>query len=475
MTRTKTIPNCGDGDSHDNLAVEQGMKSDTMSDTTDKAHLRTVAIHTQGCKLNQADSEALVQSFAKAGYRVVDRTSGADVVVVNTCTVTAAADAKARQALRAASRSGGDAVVVATGCYAQRAAGDLARMEEVSLVVGNTRKEDLVSEVSLALAARDAEQSSPLGVASYTAGGLHDITALRPARGRNRSMVKIQEGCNQVCAYCIVPKVRGRERSIPVAAVVERVKRAVNRGCREVVLTGTQLGSYGFDLEGATLLALIQSVLAETDVARLRVSSLQPQEIVRELLDLWTNPRLMPHFHIPLQNGNDRILRLMRRRYDTDRFAQAVDLVRRQVPDAGITSDLIVGFPGEGEAEFHVSRDFVRQQGFSDMHIFPYSSRPGTSAAYLKDQVPAPLKKARAGEMAQVAREGFREFRLRQLGDTRPVLWESARGPEADRVWTGLTDNYLRVITQDQRDLGNQVMPVKLQELDGLQVTCSVQ
>ena len=470
MTRRKGVPNCGEGGSHDGLAVEQRMKSDTI----DKAPLRTVAIQTHGCKLNQADSEALAQSFAKAGYRVVDRTAGADVIVVNSCTVTAVADAKARQALRAARRAAGDALVVATGCYAQRAAGDLASMEEVSLVVGNTEKGDLVEQVSQALAAREPEWSSPLGDASYPADGRHEVAKLMPARGRNRSMVKIQEGCNQVCAYCIVPKVRGRERSIPVAVVVERVNRAVDRGCREVVLTGTQLGSYGFDLEGPNLTTLIRSVLAETDVSRLRVSSLQPQEISRDLLDLWANPRLMPHFHIPLQSGSDRVLRLMRRRYDTARFAQAVELVRRQVPDAGTTTDLIVGFPGEGDAEFRRSRDFARQQVFSDMHIFPYSPRPGTSAFYLNDQVPAPLKKARANEMSQVALEGFEAFRRWQLGSTRPVLWESARGPAEDPVWTGLTDNYLKVTTRDRRDLCNLVTPAELLELSGLQVICTV-
>ncbi len=449
------------------------MKSE-KSDAMHKPPTRTVAIQTHGCKLNQADSEALSQSFIRAGYRLVDNTDGADVVVVNSCTVTAAADAKARQALRAARRSSNDALVVATGCYAQRAAGDLAMMKEVSLVLGNTEKGDLVEQVSQALAASRPEQSSPPGAASYPADGLDDIAGPTPARGRNRSMVKIQEGCNQVCAYCIVPKVRGRERSIPAAAVVERVNQAVDRGCREVVLTGTQLGSYGFDLDGATLLTLIQMVLEETGVPRLRVSSLQPQEISEELLDLWANPRLMPHFHIPLQSGSDRILRLMRRRYDSARFAQAVELVRRQVPDAGITTDVIVGFPGEGDAEFRQSRDFARRMAFSDMHIFPYSSRPGTSAAYLSEQVQAPLKKFRVNEMAQVSLEGFEAFRLRQLGNTRTVLWESARGIDEQPVWTGLTDNYLRVAARDRRDLGNRITPAKLQELSGLQVTCSV-
>ena len=436
-----------------------------------KAPMKTVAIQTHGCKLNQADSEALAQRFVEAGYIVVDRTTGADVIVVNSCTVTATADAKARQALRAARRSSGDAIVVATGCYAQRAPNDIAGLEEVSLVVGNSGKKDLVEQVSQALADRGPEPTAELG---GIAGDGRGIDELPLSQGRNRAMVKIQEGCNQVCAYCIVPKVRGRERSIPVAAIVERVRQAVDRGCQEVVLTGTQLGSYGFDLDDADLPALIQDVLAETEVARLRVSSLQPQEISRELLDIWENPRLMPHFHIPLQSGSDCILRLMRRRYDTARFAQAVEVVRRRVPDAGITTDLIVGFPGEGEAEFHESRDFARGQAFSDMHIFPYSSRPGTSAAYLKDHVPPPSKKARAQEMTEVSQEGFRAFRLGQLGNTRPVLWESARGQEGEPVWTGLTDNYVRVTTQDRRDLGNLVTPAELRELTGEQVACRV-
>ena len=441
------------------------------------ASRRTVAIHTQGCKLNQADSDLLARSFAEAGYQVLDWTAGADVMVLNSCTVTAAADAKARQALRAARRANSNALVVATGCYAQRAAHELKELKEVSLVVGNTQKGQLVTLVSQALADRITDQSSNLASTTQpadrqTLDGLLETAELRLAVGRNRAMIKIQEGCNQVCAYCIVPKVRGRERSIPVATVVEQVRGHVSRGCKEVVLTGTQLGTYGFDLEGATLLTLLKSILAETKVARMRVSSLQPQEINQELLDVWENTRLAPHFHVPLQSGSDRILKSMRRRYDTTRFARAVELIRSRVPNAGITTDLIVGFPGEDEAEYHQSRRFARSVAFSDMHIFPYSTRPGTSAAYLKDQVPTPVKKTRATEMAEVALEGFRAFRQQQLGSTRQVLWESAR--EADLVWTGLTDNYLRVTTEDRRNLRNLVTPAHLQELTGERITCSV-
>ena len=205
--------------------------------------------------------------------------------------------------------------------------------------------------------------------------------------GRHRAMVKIQEGCDQVCAYCIVPRVRGRERSIPPKLIVSEIGRQAEEGCREAVLTGTQLGTYGFDIPGTDLAGLVRSILDDTSIDRLRVSSLQAQEITPELLDLWSDPRLCPHFHIPLQSGSDPVLRAMRRRYDTDRFARTLDLVRDAVPGVGVTTDIIVGFPGEGDDDFRDGYDFAGRMAFSDIHVFPYSSRPGTTAAHLKDTV----------------------------------------------------------------------------------------
>ena len=437
---------------------------------------RTVAIHTHGCKLNQADSELLGRSFADAGYRVVDWTAGADVLVLNTCTVTATADAKARQALRAAHRANGEAVIVATGCYAQRAADQLARLEGVTLVVGNSQKDQLVASVSAVLAERAEELNiGPAASVRPTPLGGPEAQPKQPsplsATGRSRSMIKIQEGCDQVCAYCIVPKVRGRERSIPPETVLAEINHRVSQGCQEVVLTGTQLGTYGHDLPGSSLQTLVQGILDGSLVPRVRVSSLQPQEITPELLEMWANPRLCPHFHVPLQSGSDRILRSMRRRYDTAQFANTVEVIRRTLPHAGITTDLIVGFPGEGEKEFQESREFSISMQFSGMHIFPFSPRQGTSAAYLKDLVPEQVKKARAVEMGRVAEAGFRAFRLQQLGCTRHVLWESARRPGACPVWSGLTDNYIRVSTEDPRDLRNVVTEAQLLELAGDRVT----
>ena len=416
-----------------------------------------VAIHTHGCKLNQADSQVLARQFQEAGFTVVRSATQADVVILNSCTVTANSDSKARQYLRRARRANPDALVVATGCYAQRAKDELSAMEEVSLVLDNRQKETLVSTVAakLNVVADSSIQNAPVAA---------------PV-GRSRAMVKIQEGCDQVCAYCIVPKVRGRERSIPPEEIIAEINGRSENGCREAVLTGTQLGTYGFDLPGIDLRDLIRRVLAETSIDRLRVSSLQAQEITHELLELWDDPRLCPHFHIPLQSGSDTILRSMRRRYDTARFAETVELVRKKIPDAGITTDTIVGFPGEGAREFAESYSFAMSVGFSDMHVFPYSIRPGTSAAHLDGQVEVIKKRERTGEMLELAATAVREFRLGSLGQTRPVLWEPGKGRDAGGIWSGLTDNYLRVKAQSDRDLGNVITDARLIGLDGDWVT----
>ena len=431
-----------------------------------------VVIQTHGCKLNQADSDTLARRFVEAGYQLVESVRDADVYVLNTCTVTATADSKARQALRAARRANPSALIVAAGCYPQRASQELNGLEAVSLVVGNHEKEQLVSKVIASqdrgqrevrqLSGGPAASSSPRSLASYT------------SLGRGRSMLKIQEGCNQVCAYCIVPKVRGRERSIPPDELVQRVAQRVSEGVQEVVLTGTQLGTYGFDIPGAGLTGLLRRILAETQVARLRVSSLQPQEITPALLELWQDNRLCPHFHVPLQSGSDRILRAMRRRYDCAQFARSVELIRRKIPDAGLTTDLIVGFPGEGESEFQESRAFSQRLGFSDMHVFPYSPRPGTSATYLQGHLEAPIKKARVAAMLEVAQRGFEAFRHQQLGRTRTVLWESVRRGEDPCVWSGLTDNYIRVYTNSRQDLHNVLGPARLLEVDGDRVFAQI-
>lgn len=426
----------------------------------------TVAIETHGCKLNQADSAVLAQEFARAGYRLVEQRADADIIVINTCTVTSTADSKARQALRAARRANPDAVVVAAGCYPERAAEDLSRIPEVSLVVGNRAKPELVAMAV-------AEDTSKRKAAPTANWGYH-----APSEGilrRSRVMVKIQEGCDQVCAYCIVPRVRGRERSIHPDQIVRAIQTHLAAGFQEVTLTGTQLGTYGFDLGDVNLPALLDRILEEAQVPRLRVSSLQAHEISQDLLARWESTRLCPHFHVPLQSGSDRVLRAMRRRYDTGTFRTAVGMIREMVPAAGITTDVIAGFPGETEDDHTQGLALAADLGFADAHVFPYSQRPGTSAHYLTDQVDPGIKRRRAAEMSEAAQVGYKTFRARMRGTVRPVLWETAKPVgNGARQWSGLTDNYVRVSAVSTEDLGHCITDARLGALSGKTVQAEV-
>ena len=416
----------------------------------------TVAIETHGCKLNLADSGLMARNFAEAGFRVVGPDDQADVVVINSCTVTHVADRKARHALRSARRRHPAATVVATGCYVRRSPEDLRRLVEVDLVIGDTDNASLVRKVI------ESRGATPIAPVEADGSGVQ-----LPVSRRTRAMVKIQEGCNQVCAFCIVPKVRGRERSILPDDIVEQINRLVATGCKEVVLTGTQLGSYGFDLRNMNLARLLESILSRTDLPRLRVSSLQPQDISTEMLDLWSDGRLCPHFHMALQSGSDAVLSRMRRRYTVGMYADALDTIRRDVHDVSITADVIAGFPGETECEFEETLALCEQAGFADMHVFPFSVRPGTTAAHLQSQVSSDVKARRVQELLGLAKRNAAEFRKGFLGRTLTVLWENAwRGSEPTR-WSGLTDNYIRVSAESSRDLNNQITPAWLVRQDG--------
>lgn len=411
-----------------------------------------VAIETHGCKLNQADSGGLATEFAHAGFEVVGEDTPVDVYVVNSCTVTHVADSKARQALRSARRRHPNATIVATGCYAQRSPETLRQLNEVDLVVGNTEKASLVRHV--------IDWTGDEFVPCATGD---DVQAISPSAARTRAMVKIQEGCNQVCAYCIVPKVRGRERSIPPDEIVRTIDGYTNRGYKEVVLTGTQLGSYGFDLEEIDLTGLIRYVLDRCDMARLRVSSLQAHEIDHGLLTLWSDDRLAPHFHLPLQSGSDAVLKRMRRRYDSNQFLGAVDAIRKAIPDAAITTDVIAGFPDETEGNFEQTYRLCRDVGFASMHVFPYSSRPGTSAAHFRDDVPSQVKSERVGRLIALSQKQGTNYRSGFVGTSRRVLWESRK---ADK-WVGLTDNYIRVAAHSDLELANEITWARIVGLSG--------
>ncbi len=402
-----------------------------------------VALDAIGCKLNQAETQLLARQFARAGYRLVPPDDGADVYVLNTCTVTHVADGKCRRWLKGAHRRHPEALVVAIGCYAERARQELAQIEGVDLVLDNRQKAQL-----LPLLEESGRLSRPAMKEASTNG----------ADFRTRAMVKVQDGCNSFCSYCIVPLVRGREKSLPLDQVISEVKDRVADGYKEVVLTGTEIGAY--DDGGAGLKELLKRVLAETDVVRLRLSSLQPQEISPQLIGLWSDSRLCRHFHLSLQSGSDAVLERMKRRYTTADYRRAVALIRGMISEAAITTDVIVGFPGETEAEFKESYNLATQLGFARIHVFSYSPRPGTKAAEMPDQVGDKLKRERSRRMLALARTSVRKFRQRFLGQTLMVLWEK----ETCGVWSGLTDNYIRVFTKSDKDLTNQLLPVRLLE-----------
>ncbi len=412
---------------------------------TRNSKMPRIVLDTVGCKLNQAETQLLARQFARVGCKLVSAADGADIYILNTCTVTHVADGKCRRLLKQARRRNPGALVVAIGCYAERAHQELAQIEGVDLVLGNSQKPHLLQFLG------------ELGSLSRPTYAHRSSTA--PAGFRTRAFIKVQDGCNSFCSYCIVPLVRGREKSVPVDQVVAEVRQRVAEGYSEVVLTGTELGSYKYG--GAGLGELLPNILRETGLARLRLSSLQPQEISSQLIELWRDNRLCRHFHLSLQSGSDAVLKRMKRRYTVDAYQQAVALIRGMVPQAAITTDIIVGFPGETEAEFEESFAFCRQMQFSRIHVFPYSPRPGTEAALLPERVGDRVKRERSKLMLALAKESAQGFRQRFLGQTMPVLWEKQTGG----IWSGLTDNYIRMYTRSSQDLTNRLLPVKLVEL----------
>ncbi len=413
------------------------------------------AVLTLGCKLNLADSEEIARGLRDVGYRVVDRLCEADAYVVNTCSVTHVADRKSRKLIRSVRRMAPGAPVAVTGCYPQSAG--FAAVEELGAdVVVGTRdgnKERLVEFLRARVRGVGATTLA-LPVDTEVDGYLH-----------SRVFVKAQEGCNDVCAFCIVPRTRGREESRPVEQVSAEVNLAVEAGAKEVVITGTQLGAWGRDFEPPLKPHhLIGGILEQTEVARLRFSSLQPHDITPELLSLWEDPRVMPHFHLALQAGSERTLERMRRRYTAQEYRQAAERIRAAVPEVALTTDVIAGFPGESEVDFEETLQLCREVGFARIHAFPYSQRSRTAAALMSEQVVAAARQERMRRLLELGEELSVAFRKGCGGQVRPVLWEEEREVEGRRMWFGHTDNYIPVLAEGNA-LGNRITPVQLGEV----------
>ncbi len=428
-----------------------------------------------GCRLNFSENSSLAGRLNAAGHRIVGRPEDAHVIVLNTCAVTAQAARKSRQASRHLHKRNPNARIAITGCYATLAPQESAQLPGVELVADNQSKEMLHT----LLEPWSAQFSDPEDLDRIQPHG----TPFSPAPaadegGRTRAFVKVQDGCQNRCTFCIVTALRGDSRSRTTADVVREVQELVENGYREAVLTGVHLGAYGRDLPGSAhtdLKALTAAILTDTDIARLRLSSLEPWELADGFFDLWQRwpARLCPHLHLPLQAGTDAQLRRMARRCTVASFRKLVADARAAIPDLIITTDLIVGFPGETDADFEEGLCFVEEMRFAHAHIFPFSARAGTAAAGFDGQVPKARKQERSRRMHQVAARTGHLERIRNVGTTRPVLWEGGGqqlSDQADKVLlNGLTDNYLRVMAQAPAglDLSNKITPVRLDELHG--------
>jgi threonylcarbamoyladenosine tRNA methylthiotransferase MtaB len=412
-----------------------------------------IHVSSLGCKLNQNEMDTLVAELARQRHQVVATPAEADLCVLNTCAVTHVAAQKSRQALRRLNRQNPKASLVATGCYAEIAPDDLHKLPGVELIAGNQEKERLG-----ALLADRETGSGTIGSVPHSAVPL--------PHSRTRALVKIQDGCDNACTYCIIHVARGQQRSRPADQILAEVRDLLRRDRQEVVLTGVHIGAYGQDRHGEPtgldLWGLVGRILAETDVPRLRLSSIEPWDLTEQAFRQWADPRLCRHLHLPLQSGCDHTLHRMARRYTTAQFAALVAAARAAIPDLAVTSDVIVGFPGETEAHFAQSLAFVQALDLARLHVFPYSRRTGTPADQMPDQVPPQVKTERAKAMRAVAASSERSFQQQFIGRTMEVLWEGSQPQDDGSMWSGLTDNYLRVYTCDAADLANTITPTCL-------------
>lgn len=403
-----------------------------------------------GCRLNQSELETFAWQFRAAGHHLVARPAQADIAVINTCIVTGAAASDSRQRIRQAAHCS-DTRVVVTGCWATLEPDQAAKIPGVIEVINNQNKDRLVALVL---------QTSGL---DYD----HNSIERKPipgARMRTRAFIKAQDGCNNRCAFCITRIARGPSRSRAIIDVVEDINAALRGGAQEIVLSGVHLGAWGLDFSPRLHLhQLLQAILNQTDTARLRLSSLEPWDLTSEFFNLWQDPRLCRHLHLPLQSGCAATLRRMMRKTSPDSFARLLGSARTAIPNVAITTDIMVGFPGETQAEFDESLAFVKQMQFSGGHVFTYSERPGTLAAQMPDAVAFAERKARNAQMQFVVQETGIAFQQNFLGTQQNVLWERAKQNEG-QGWelSGLTDNNLRVHSHAQHRLWNQITPVNL-------------
>ena len=429
--------------------------------------MRKIAFYTLGCKVNQSDTASMERLFREAGYEIVDFAEKADIYLINTCVVTNMGQRKSRQMIHRAIRKNPNAFIVVSGCYPQTAAEEVKAIQGVDLIIGNQDRAAVVTLVEAAATEQSIDAYD--NVKKLSAQTAFEELSADCETEKTRAFLKIQEGCNQFCTYCIIPYARGPLRSRSLENIKDEVEKLVAAGFSEVVLIGIHLGAYGKELKnGTSLTDAVKAALAVTGLARVRLGSLESVEVGEDLLDLMaSDERVQRQLHLPLQTGCDDVLKSMHRPYDTKIFAELIQKIRAKLPDVAITTDVIVGFPGETEENFAATKEFVRSCGFSKIHIFPFSPRKGTPAASFSGVVSEKVKQRRAVELAEVDRESHEKYCESMLDKTVTVLFEQE---SAEGLWEGLSGNYVRVYARSKENLSGKIHKVKLKALhnDGM-------
>lgn len=422
--------------------------------------MKKVAFHTLGCKVNQYETHAMMELFKNADYDIVTDKDFADVYVINTCTVTNVGDRKSRQFIRKMKNLNPDAVVAVVGCYAQVAPEEVESLEGVDIVIGTHGRKEIVRLVEN----KDEDRGGQFVGDIMQVYEFEDLS-LTEYEGKTRAFIKIQEGCNQYCTYCIIPYARGNIRSRNKDLVLEEVNRLAKAGYQEVVLTGIHIASYGKDLQETNyFLELLQEINKIQGILRIRLSSLEPNLITEPFLkELQKVDKLCPHFHLSLQSGSDRVLKRMNRKYSREEYQQAIALIRRYFDNPALTTDVIVGFPGEGDGDFENTYNFVESLGFSEIHVFKYSPKKGTPAAEYKEQINGNVKQERSEKLIALGKHLKKEYIASFIGKREEVLFESFDMEE--KISIGFTTRYVKVKGASDKDYSMEVQPVRILDI----------
>lgn len=423
--------------------------------------MKKAALHNLGCKVNAYETEAMQQLLEQAGYEIVPFEEKADVYIVNTCTVTNIADRKSRQMLHRAKKQNPEALVVAAGCYVQAAEAELKEDSAVDLLIGNNRKKDLISILK---AYESGVQEDAVIDINHTKE--YEALSVTQTAEHTRAYVKVQDGCNQFCSYCIIPYARGRVRSRPASEVCQEIASLARAGYQEVVLTGIHLSSYGLDLEGESLLSLIQAVHQIDGVRRIRLGSLEPRIVTEEFAAALAGmEKFCPHFHLSLQSGCDATLSRMNRRYTAEEYERTCELLRRTFDQPALTTDVIVGFPGETEEEFEETLAFLKRIRLFETHVFKYSRRRGTRAAVMENQIPEQVKTERSRILMELDRENSEAYILEQRGRDVEILIEEKMVLNGTEYQVGHTKEYIRAAVIAEQDLTNRIVSARIENM----------